>query len=229
MTRYDRWKLEHVMFVSFATLALACAAEDAEDTGPTAPCSEARPCLGLGAVCREGTCVFGGVYGDCMNDAAACGASSAALCLTSGPTRTSGYGVCSKECDDESDCWWALPDAQHRATCELFEVDGVGYCVIECGDDVCPSGMVCHEGICAFVSDGCGPTASPSGAHCVCDPGKQWCDPDPLVLDCCDIPGASGDGGGNGCCKTCSDSKPCGDSCIASHLTCNQPPGCACR
>lgn len=30
------------------------------------------------------------------------------------------------------------------------------------------------------------------------------------------------------CCKVCNNGKPCGDSCIASNLTCHQPPGCAC-
>lgn len=30
------------------------------------------------------------------------------------------------------------------------------------------------------------------------------------------------------CCKVCTDSKPCGDSCIARNQTCNAGPGCAC-
>lgn len=30
------------------------------------------------------------------------------------------------------------------------------------------------------------------------------------------------------CCKTCTDSKPCGDSCIARNQTCSKSGGCAC-
>lgn len=30
------------------------------------------------------------------------------------------------------------------------------------------------------------------------------------------------------CCKMCSASKACGDSCISKNSTCHQPPGCAC-
>lgn len=33
---------------------------------------------------------------------------------------------------------------------------------------------------------------------------------------------------GGGCCKTCTNSKPCGNSCVPTTATCNQPPGCAC-
>ncbi len=33
---------------------------------------------------------------------------------------------------------------------------------------------------------------------------------------------------GDGCCKYCKDSKPCGDSCIPKTSTCHQPQGCAC-
>lgn len=33
---------------------------------------------------------------------------------------------------------------------------------------------------------------------------------------------------GTACCKTCSNSKPCGNACIPVGNTCNQPPGCAC-
>ena len=35
-------------------------------------------------------------------------------------------------------------------------------------------------------------------------------------------------GGGRVCCKICTTSKACGDSCIAKNKTCHQPPGCAC-
>lgn len=37
-----------------------------------------------------------------------------------------------------------------------------------------------------------------------------------------------GNTGGNSCCKTCTNSKPCGNSCIPTTSTCNQLPGCAC-
>ena len=30
------------------------------------------------------------------------------------------------------------------------------------------------------------------------------------------------------CCKICTASKACGDSCINKNYTCNKPPGCAC-
>jgi hypothetical protein len=30
------------------------------------------------------------------------------------------------------------------------------------------------------------------------------------------------------CCKRCRKGKPCGDTCIARHKTCNTPRGCAC-
>lgn len=31
------------------------------------------------------------------------------------------------------------------------------------------------------------------------------------------------------CCKICRKGKACGDSCIARHLTCHKPRGCACN
>lgn len=31
-----------------------------------------------------------------------------------------------------------------------------------------------------------------------------------------------------GCCRVCTNSKPCGNGCIARTSTCRQPPGCAC-
>jgi hypothetical protein len=34
--------------------------------------------------------------------------------------------------------------------------------------------------------------------------------------------------GGRSCCKVCTDSKACGDSCIATNQTCHQTGGCAC-
>lgn len=33
---------------------------------------------------------------------------------------------------------------------------------------------------------------------------------------------------GGACCKTCTNSKPCGDACIPKANTCSKPPGCAC-
>ncbi len=32
-----------------------------------------------------------------------------------------------------------------------------------------------------------------------------------------------------GCCKVCSSSKACGDSCIPWNETCRKGPGCACQ
>lgn len=32
-----------------------------------------------------------------------------------------------------------------------------------------------------------------------------------------------------GCCKVCTDSKACGDSCIPWSATCRKGPGCACQ
>lgn len=43
----------------------------------------------------------------------------------------------------------------------------------------------------------------------------------PLTVACSDATGA--------CCKTCTTGKACGDSCIATNLTCNVGPGCACN
>jgi hypothetical protein len=34
--------------------------------------------------------------------------------------------------------------------------------------------------------------------------------------------------GGGSCCKVCTDSKPCGDSCIPRNQTCHEGAGCAC-
>jgi len=33
---------------------------------------------------------------------------------------------------------------------------------------------------------------------------------------------------GKVCCKVCTNSQACGDSCISKNYTCHQPPGCAC-
>jgi hypothetical protein len=35
--------------------------------------------------------------------------------------------------------------------------------------------------------------------------------------------------GNQGCCKVCTSSKACGDSCISKSKTCTKPPGCACQ
>lgn len=35
--------------------------------------------------------------------------------------------------------------------------------------------------------------------------------------------------GGGGCCRVCTTGKACGDSCIASNLTCRKGAGCACN
>lgn len=43
------------------------------------------------------------------------------------------------------------------------------------------------------------------------------------------IQGCGGGGSDSGCCKTCTEGKACGDSCIAVNLTCNSPSGCACN
>jgi hypothetical protein len=44
----------------------------------------------------------------------------------------------------------------------------------------------------------------------------------------CDECETDGNGPLSTCCKTCKDSKPCGDSCIPRNQTCNVGPGCAC-
>lgn len=36
-------------------------------------------------------------------------------------------------------------------------------------------------------------------------------------------------GGGDSCCKVCSEGKACGDTCIAANQTCSTPAGCACN
>lgn len=40
--------------------------------------------------------------------------------------------------------------------------------------------------------------------------------------------GGPTEGGVGGCCKYCTEGKPCGDSCIAIDKTCHKGPGCAC-
>ena len=35
--------------------------------------------------------------------------------------------------------------------------------------------------------------------------------------------------GPSSCCKVCTTGKACGNTCIATTDTCNQPPGCACN
>ena len=42
------------------------------------------------------------------------------------------------------------------------------------------------------------------------------------------VPWTAADGAGEECCRTCTSSKPCGDSCIPMDSTCDKPPGCAC-
>jgi hypothetical protein len=43
--------------------------------------------------------------------------------------------------------------------------------------------------------------------------------------DCDDMTNDPGGGGGSYCCKVCTNSKPCGDSCIATNQTCHQTGG----
>ena len=54
-----------------------------------------------------------------------------------------------------------------------------------------------------------------------------------LALASCtaeDCDGTDTDGGGGSyCCKVCTDSKPCGDSCIGTNQTCHKTGGCACN
>lgn len=46
----------------------------------------------------------------------------------------------------------------------------------------------------------------------------------PLTSGC-----KSSSGPSSSCCKVCTTGKACGNSCIATTDTCNQPPGCACN
>ena len=68
-------------------------------------------------------------------------------------------------------------------------------------------------------------------AAIVCEPEPNT----PFSDSCGDRPwevgneGQAGSGGGGGCCRVCSASQACGDSCIPATSTCNQPPGCACE
>ncbi len=39
---------------------------------------------------------------------------------------------------------------------------------------------------------------------------------------------STGGGSGGGCCRYCTNSQPCGDSCIPKTDTCHKAPGCAC-
>ncbi|MCW3836690.1 hypothetical protein ACFQ1E_12570 [Sphingomonas canadensis] len=46
----------------------------------------------------------------------------------------------------------------------------------------------------------------------------------PAAIDPCTARAAAG-----ACCKVCTKGKACGNTCIARHLNCHQPPGCACN
>lgn len=197
------------------------------------------PCGVLGE-CRDGICVEIGFYRDCMNSQARCGGVGP-MCFS---TDDAFYGACSWSCSSQEECWDA-PAGFVSDCIELLNDDQ--RCFVMCGDEeACPAGMGCIQGVCLYEADGCGQTASPSApGQCSCDAGLQWCSSDPNDesnpnrLDCCPIPsgdngggGGGGDNGGEeeggGCCRMCDGGKPCGDSCIASNLQCNQPPGCAC-
>lgn len=49
-----------------------------------------------------------------------------------------------------------------------------------------------------------------------------------LALPQPDIPWSQRPTPVQGCCKTCSKGKACGDSCIARDKACHKGPGCAC-
>lgn len=49
----------------------------------------------------------------------------------------------------------------------------------------------------------------------------------PLLLGA-SIPVIQGCGGGDDCCRICSEGKACGDTCIAMSATCTISGGCAC-
>lgn len=207
-------------------LGAACRDEVHEDA-PLCPVDD-EPC-GIASVCRDGECVASGAYRDCTNSSATCGGLEP-MCFA---TDDAFFGVCSWECGGPDDCW-AAPEGFAADCFELL--NGDNRCFVACGDDeACPSDMECQQGVCLFRADGCGQTASPGEpGQCMCDPGLVWCTSDPTDLDCCSSGGGGGGGdgggggGGGGCCRTCSTGKPCGDSCIARELQCNQPPGCAC-
>jgi hypothetical protein len=48
-----------------------------------------------------------------------------------------------------------------------------------------------------------------------------------LAVAACTEEDCAGSGTGS-CCKTCMNSKPCGDSCIANDQMCSKGVGCAC-
>jgi hypothetical protein len=62
-------------------------------------------------------------------------------------------------------------------------------------------------------------------AAIVCNPPE-----DGQYSDSCGdvVPWTEAEATGAECCRTCTNSQPCGDSCIANDATCNQPEGCAC-
>ena len=194
-----------------------------------------------GSTCIEGSCKIERVYGDCNTSADACGlVDSDCLGVPEGGAYGFGLGVCTWQCSSDADC----PPGPSGSAVVPFCFAEVGSdlsgnpvdaCTLDCSDAECPTGMGCYaDAFCMFASDGCGPTAHPSGDdQCLCDAGLVWCDYG-KSLDCCpdDANDANddnaGDGGGGGCCKTCTNSKPCGDSCISYDKTCNVGAGCAC-
>lgn len=204
----------------------------AKDPGDGFSECEADSQCGIGALCIEGACITPGQYADCINAWATCGGTDPICLLTD--SVYAGHGACTWECMTAEDCWPA-PSGYQSDCLEL--TDGRHMCFVVCGEsESCPEGMECVQGACLYPADGCGQTASPSGPNlCSCDPGLVWCSatPGPGDLECCNPKPAGDDGNvtnddGGTCCRYCTSGKPCGDSCIAVDLNCEQPPGCAC-
>lgn len=205
-----------LIFVAFGLLA--CSVD--EELGP-GECRTQDDCVAFCTGCRSGQCQVGGIYGDCVNHTGACGPELDATCLES----PDGFGICSKACFEDEDCWWRHPDG-YSASCEITGT--ASFCVIPCVDFDCPHPTECFSGICAFA--GYAEERTEAEGMCVgaFDPGVGG--------------GAGGGGGGGGagdegggaggggtsCCRTCATGKPCGDSCISAQDECHQPPGCAC-
>ena len=87
-----------------------------------------------------------GGYDPCPGD---CGPSG--QCLSDGES----FGVCTRGCFGDCDCWAATTTAPAR--CSDAVIEGVGVCVLDCaGGQACPAGTSCVEvlGICAHPYSG---------------------------------------------------------------------------
>lgn len=94
-----------------------------------------------------------GTYNDCINGEACDGAN--ATCLSDNPDDPN-FGLCSRECEDDCDCFPDPTKGSADSTCAPILEGGGKACVLDCsGGKSCPSGMACNPDfdICVFELD----------------------------------------------------------------------------